>query len=32
MNIFACDMLTEIKLSEADVFELDERERWPINI
>jgi hypothetical protein len=32
MNIFSSDILTEIKLSEIDVFELDERERWPINI
>jgi hypothetical protein len=32
MNIFASDMLNEIKLNEADVFELDETGRWPINI
>jgi hypothetical protein len=27
MNIFASDMLTEIKLNEVEVFELDETER-----
>jgi hypothetical protein len=31
MSIFASDMLTEVKLNEADVLELGETELWPIN-
>lgn len=29
---FMNDVLTEIQLNEADVLELEETERWPINM